>query len=401
MLTAELVRASRRGDKLVVSTLKGATKQRAVELAAIYLQLAREQVGDRYERLKEAWASVDVGPREKKLAGGLLKLIEDRCEFEAQSPVDPRQLRSEVFTLAAELRREHGAAFDRRQVFERLSVGTSHEPSTLEAAMFSDLRSQQVLLGVSAKDAADLVSAYELANYQAVLLRAVKVVAHVRCRDAAQYRALFRALKFRRLLYQIEAEPEGYRITIDGPFSMFESVTKYGLQLALIFPELRRCDELRLIARLRWGKQREALTLEYENKERNPESASVGPIVDEVNRLLEGLEKLDKGWRFSLNDQVLDLPGVGLCVPDVRCERGSERVFVEVMGFWSRDAVFKRVELVERGLSERVVFAASSRLRVSEAVLDDSASSALYVYKGVMSAKAVLERVEALAAARR
>src|SRR5690606_6849837 len=197
----------------------------------------------------EAWASVEVGPREKKLSGGLLKLIEDRCEFEAQSPVEPRDLRSEVFALAAELRREHGANFDRRTVFEKLSAERSHEPSTLEAALFSDLRSQQVLLKVAAKDSADLVADYERANYQAVLLRAVKVVAHVRCRDAAQYRALFRALKFRRLLYEIEAVDEGYRIAIDGPFSMFESVTKYGLQLALIFPELRRCDELRLSAK--------------------------------------------------------------------------------------------------------------------------------------------------------
>jgi predicted nuclease of restriction endonuclease-like RecB superfamily len=271
-----------------------------------------------------------------------------------------------------------------------------HEPESLEAALYSDLRSQQVLLKVEPIDAEHLVEVYDLANYQSVLLRAVKVIAHVRCRDPARYRALFRALKFRRLLYKIEREGEGYRIVIDGPFSLFESVTKYGLQLALVFPELRRCDELRLRAQLRWGKQRQALRFEYDHVERQPEVSSA-PIADDVSRLLDGLRKLDGDWQFSLSDQVLDLPGVGLCVPDICCRRGEQCVFVEVMGFWSRDAVFKRVELVEKGLSERVLFAVSKRLRVSEAVLDDAASSALYVYKGVMSPKAVLSRVRALA----
>jgi hypothetical protein len=46
------------------------------------------------------------------------------------------------------------------------------------------------------------------------------------------------------------------------------------------------------------------------------------------------------------------------------------RVYLEVMGYWSRAAVWKRVELVQAGLAERVLFAVSSRLSVSEEVLD-------------------------------
>jgi uncharacterized protein len=70
------------------------------------------------------------------------------------------------------------------------------------------------------------------------------------------------------------------------------------------------------------------------------------------------------------------------------------------MGFWSREAVWRRVELVEAGLSERILFAVSERLRVSEQVLGEERPGALYVYKKVMNARAVLERVERLAAVR-
>jgi len=94
---------------------------------------------------------------------------------------------------------------------------------------------------------------------------------------------------------------------------------------------------------------------------------------------------------------VLDLPGTGLCVPDLVFSRRRQKIYFEVLGFWSREAVFRRVDLVRRGLSEKILFAVSSRLRVSEEVLDEDDSGALYVYKGAMSARAVAERLESLA----
>jgi hypothetical protein len=95
---------------------------------------------------------------------------------------------------------------------------------------------------------------------------------------------------------------------------------------------------------------------------------------------------------------------VGLCVPDLVFERRREgakreRVYLEVMGYWSRAAVWKRVELVRAGLGERILFAVSSRLRVSEDVLDADLPGALYVYKQTISARAVAERVDSLSGA--
>ena len=97
-------------------------------------------------------------------------------------------------------------------------------------------------------------------------------------------------------------------------------------------------------------------------------------------------------------DTILDLPGVGLCVPDLSFRRGrsKRRVHVEVLGYWSRDAVWKRVELARAGLSEKVLFCASSRLRVSEAVLEDGSNASLLVYKGVIPLARMEEKLEAL-----
>jgi predicted nuclease of restriction endonuclease-like RecB superfamily len=109
----------------------------------------------------------------------------------------------------------------------------------------------------------------------------------------------------------------------------------------------------------------------------------------------------------SSNGAILELPGVGLSVPDLVFERRptgkgrsapEDRVYLEVMGYWSRDAVWKRVELVQAGLAQRVLFAVSAKLRVSEDVLEGDLPGALYVYKQTMSARSVLERLERLCA---
>jgi hypothetical protein len=58
--------------------------------------------------------------------------------------------------------------------------------------------------------------------------------------------------------------------------------------------------------------------------------------------------------------------------------------------------VWKRVEIAKAGLDAHVIFVVSSRLRVSEEVLEDDSASCLYVYKGKMSVKTILDRAELL-----
>ncbi len=402
MLTAELVRARRRAGDLHVRALKGGERERAVELAAVLLDVARGAVGGSRDELRETWRAVEVPARDRRLADGLMKLIEDACEFSAESAHDPPALRSDLFLRAAAARRalQTGQRFDRELVLAEAAAAAGLEPAELERALYSDLRGAQQLLGVESIGATALLARYEHAQIQAVLLRAVRIQAEVRCSSPAAYRALFNKLKFRRLLCSIHPMPGGgYRIDIDGPYSLFESVTKYGLALALVLPALEECDSLRLTADVRWGKKRDALEFRYEHRNRG-EATEEPALPDEVAALVEAFRALGSHWSVEPSSAILDLPGVGLCVPDLvfsHTETG-EQIFLEVLGYWSREAVWRRVELVQAGLDARILFAASSRLRVSEEVLEPGESGALYVYKGVMSARAVARHLDALAA---
>ncbi|MDB4986963.1 MAG: hypothetical protein JWN04_2141 [Myxococcaceae bacterium] len=397
MLTADLVRARRQGTELRVSEIGSKLRPRALALTADFIALAEAHVGQTRAELGEAFASIDVHASEHKLALGLRKLVEDCLEFEMEGAHDPRLLRSEIFVAAARERRALGAgeALDRAAFLAREASARGLTPDLLLRALHADLRQAQVVKSFVPVTPERLVHGYDLAQKQAVLLRAIEVVAEVHCRDPYAYRALFRKLKFFRLLHRIEAlDSGGYRIRIDGPFSMFTSASKYGLELALALPALLACDQHKITSSIRWGKERLPLTFVIEGTAR-AQGDEPARLPDEVDGLLARFAALGSAWSCEPASDILALPGIGLCVPDLRFVHGEtgEVAYLEVMGYWSREAVWKRVELCDKGLSQRVIFAVSTRLRVSEEVLGDATSSELYVYKGALSAREVLRRL--------
>ena len=404
MLTAEMVAARKYKGELRLQRLDAEGREKAQELAEGYLAIAKEHVGRTREELDAAWDDWDAAHPQRRVTAGLRKLVEDACTFEAEPPVDPVELRQRLFRFAAEARRAlpDGERFDRGLALAAVAKSVEMPAEEVDRLLFADTRGAQVLQAAPVLHAAGLVEEYEVAQAQAVLLRAVKITCDVRCAPPAAARAFFRKLKFHQLLFRVEPREEGYRVVVDGPYSLFDAVTRYGVKLALLLPALALADAFSLEADVRWGKAREPLLFRLAGEGGGARADEALP--DDVAVLLAALRNQDSPWQAEVATALLDVPGVGLIVPDLVFRRTGfrEPIYLEVLGYWSREAVFQRLDVVEAGARDqaggraKVLFAVSSRLRVSEEVLPDDASSALYVYKGVMSARAVLERVAAL-----
>ncbi|HEY6079991.1 MAG TPA: DUF790 family protein [Polyangiaceae bacterium] len=403
MLPPELTRARKREGKLTLSALSAAERARAVELSEALLAVARAGQGEAREDVEAGWGAVPAAPKERKLLLGLTHLLEGRAEFSAPSSAEPDRVRRSVFELAARRRAAlvDGVHLDRNQVLQEAGAELGLLPEQVEQALYADLRSAQRLTGGNLPSAAALVSEYELVQVQSVLLRAERIEAEVRASRPDAYRELFRKLKFRQLLCTIQPlSPSGYRLEIDGPMSLFGPTTKYGLELALSLPALLSCGQLTLRAALRWGKRRERLSFEQSYSALVPNDAGAG-VRSEVLELLEALDGARSTWQARPSEELLDLSdrGGGVLVPDLELVRGSERVLVEILGFWSRDAVFRRIEAAAGGLQSRVLFVVSSRLRVSEELLDGAEAASLYVYKGKINPQALLRKADELVGA--
>lgn len=410
MLSADHIDARARGDKLELTEFDAKKRRRAEALLQAYLEQVRFAVGESREEVLLAFRAVPTTPGEKRFAAGLQKLVLDGCDFEESTPLPPAMLRQSVFLAATAERRRLASdeRFDRNVVLRKVAAELGVDATAMESGLYADLPGAHRLIRVTLPEAPFLVSRYELGRAQAVLLKAQDLVIDITTRNPSDARALFRKLKFLQLLFTLNARPEGgYRITVDGPMSLFESSTRYGLRLALALPAIMVCAEWAVVARVVWGARRTRLSfsLAGNSRKRNPIALDSGTAPaaeseeDAIAQLALRLQNLSSAWEVRASEALLDLPGIGLCVPDLEfVDRKTGRtVYFEQLGYWSRAAVWKRVEMVSAGLPYAVVFGVPKQLRVSEAVLDETLPSALYVFPRVPSARALLDHVEAVA----
>jgi uncharacterized protein len=399
MLTADLVRTTRRKDQLFVRPLKAKAREEALIVSAAYVEIFSTGQGHSRDEIDTALAAVDVSNHGQRVAAGLRKLLYDRADFLVPDGPDPVALREAVFRRATEARRAAtmDLPFDRDVVLRETALTLDLTSEALDLALYSDLKSAHRLTGFKKITASDLVALYDISQYQAVLLRASEVVVRAKFKDPGTARGFFRRLKFLRLLYEIKRmKGSTYSIRLTGPHSLFQSGTKYGLQLAIVLGVLFECAPFELDAIVHWGKERDQLSFQLVSEEvvEGPKISTALP--DEIQRFIDGFKKLKSPWSLRRASAVLHLPGSDVCIPDFVCthQETKTKIYFEIMGYWSREAVWRRVDLVESGLKESVLFAVSERLRVSESILQEGERASIYVYKGAIRPKAVLERLD-------
>lgn len=422
MLTADQVRTRRKGHELTITPLNPSDEARMLDVASRLIIIFERASGKKRDALNEELNDIIIQPRLIKVFEGLKKLLFDRSQFESPENITPSELRTLVFQTASKMRAElkDGERFERQNVLIAAAAELDIDFLKLDDVLFADLKGEQRLTQFTKLHPQRLLEEYKLGQEQAVLLRASELNVRVRCTSPSTYRYLFRQLKFRRMLFEINpiyhkqgehiipsvfddlGAPDEYEIKISGPHNLFKSSTKYGLQLALILPTLRICDSWSVSARVHWGKERTALDfyLDHQSSATIPQAELSEDIElpKELESMLGQLKKSKTQWRARRSSKIIHLSGVGVCIPDLifsHPER-KEKVYLELMGYWSREAVWKRVELVQAGIAERIIFAVSSRLRVSEKVLDEDLPSALLVYKGAILLTKLIELLDEL-----
>ena len=185
MLTADLVRARRRGGELALAPLDGKGRAAALELAATLLELARGHAGKTRGELDEVMDAVIGAAADRKLAAGLAKLIWDRTELAESVAIEPEALRHDVFARARDAWAQAGQGgqagqtgqagrFDRTAVLAAVAAERGLTAGDIERGLYADLREAHVVTAPPSITAPHLVEAYDLAQPQAVLLRAVR-----------------------------------------------------------------------------------------------------------------------------------------------------------------------------------------------------------------------------------
>jgi len=399
MLTADLV---------PVRVVKGQVIPRWIDaesadnlgLAAQLIEAFAEAVGRRRGTLDAVLEEILGTGTAFMLHRGLAKLLRDRCCFETAAPQPPETLRAAVFSAASAAWQSGDGAFDRDAVLASAAATCGLEAVDLERSLFADRKDQQVLRDAELPEPRALLDRYNVALAQGVLYRARELEIHLRGLEPREYQALFRQIKFHRLMHAIERRGDGWWVYLDGPVSALRATGRYGLAMASFLPALLHFGGWTLEARLGWGKRRlrKLFTLSAADGLR-PHTRLTGRWLPEEIAALPGrLCELDTGWSARPGEVLIDLGGEGVLVPDILLEHEDGRiVHVEIFGFWNKGAVRRRLRLIKRHAPPGVVVAVLGRLAAGAADEFETLPGEVVVFKRTVLPKKLLCAAERVA----
>lgn len=374
MLTGNLVRVRHVRNKVVPQYLDpNADHWRDVAEQLIYVY-ADAPGHTRSEIDEELSNFVGEGPGQI-VAQGLAKLLDDRCEYETATELDPVKVRETAFRLAAiqrQIAAKTGVRFDRSLTIAQVATEFRQPIDAIELALFADLASEQRVLKFAPITAEQLLHRYNVALAQAVLVRSTKMVIRIWGETPARYRQLFRAIKFHRLICTIqESSNDSYTLTLDGPMSLFSSTQKYGLQLALFLPTLLHCRAFSLHADVRWGAERKPKTFELNATDglrtHTPDFGTFTP--PELTIFQENFEKSISGWEISSEPTPIALKrDSSIWVPDFKLthrKTGSE-LYLELFGYWRKSDIESHYRKLHQHLPGQFLLVISEAMRTDE-----------------------------------
>lgn len=396
MLTGDLVRATVKEGKVkpgFITLEKPSIRERAEQIIACIDGAEGMRRGEIDEELKDLLGDgVD-----QKLFLGLAKLVFDQCEFATQSPIPPKELRQKVWLESARRGPLSVVAVEGANtpaaVYAAVAAELGVEAAGLPDALYADQPAEQRLTKVSGLDASTLVARYNLAIVQALLFSAASVDIRVEHPTPADSRHLLRAVKFQQLCFSATRDGEDLCLHLDGPASLFSQTTRYGLSLAKFLPTL--------VLHARWS-----LRAVVQVKHRKPvleldqDAGLVSHARDagryetrEAEWFAERFEALDSGWVLERDPLPLNQGGEGVVVPDFTFRNGKRVAHLEILGFWRKGTIERRLSLLKKHGPKNLVLAVSKRYCTEKAA---ELPEQVVAFAEVIPAKQVLERIEVL-----
>lgn len=367
MLTSDLAVSYRRGDKIfpfLINPGDARIRRDAEGLIEIFGEFIGATRGALERELEEY---IGTGT-DYKILRGLIKLLNDRCEFETNAPAEPVEIRQKVFL---EAKKSHPVLPDsesRDQVLQAVAEEFQTDKSAISSNLYADLPAQQHLISFDSTLPKDLLDLYNLAQAQALLYKCIEMKIRVAPSDLNNYRAIFGWIKHFGLIHSIIGNSaNGYEITLTGAASLFHRSQKYGIQMAVFLPALLLCKDWKLRAEI---VQKKGKNLFFELV--SSQSEIVSNRFDEtpyenpdIQKLRKNWEKFSGDWELKENREVIDL-GRTAFVPDlVLISPEKEKVYLDILGFWTPKTLQKRLEEFASAGFRKFIIAASQELRGS------------------------------------
>ena len=404
MLTKDLVRFSLKGTAVKPDFIDPSNPA-LIGLAENLLAVFRESVGKTRSQVEEESKVIIDGAETSALfARGLEKLLMDRLEFETAADEDLIAWRHQLFLQTSQLlSRDDFPTLD--DYHQALTKQQGKPVETIADTLFSDLPENQRALHFKSFSAERLLHRYNVAHVQWLLLNAHALTISTKKQETKAWRQFFRHLRFHQLLANISKNKAGtFKITVDGPMSLFQQTKKYGLSLATFFPAVLHLSEWKLQADIHLRKRKpKRLVLDHTAGLRPYSGHFLAHIPEEIAMFQKLFQEQETAWKLAPADDFIRLPGDAYGFADFGLEHPSGKALgLECFHAWHGGPLTHRlIQLEDLDEAPPLLLGVDRKLAKDPAVAARLEESSYFqkwgfLFRDMPSPKAILKLLKSL-----
>ncbi len=392
MLQSNLLVTRKRKGKIRPVFIKKSQANLAV--AENVINLFSECVGKKYSVLSGLFGELEESAEgDYRFLRGLFALLERRLVME-----EPIQnsflLRQNVFEAASG--KPVTSQEDRMAVFEEVSCRLGLSVKELEEGLWAD--EDLVVQDFLSPSPDELLDSYNLSLLQTLLFKADLLEISLTDPDTLQLRGLLRRLGFYGLMYDIWKSGNGINLVVAGPLSVLKLTRKYGVAIAKFIPSVICMGNWSLKSRILDG--RDVFTFQLSEEEFSVYfgggSAEVGnkPVFDSVveKDFFRRFNSLGTKWTLRREPEPL-ISGRVVMFPDFCFEGFSQKIFMEIVGFWTPEYLEKKTKKLET--FPGLIVCVNEALRCSPNLRLPQGSEKIIFYKKTIPLNKILKILKA------
>jgi predicted nuclease of restriction endonuclease-like RecB superfamily len=394
MLTKTLVKYKTRAGRVVPAFVdcKDAALQRLAERLILLFQ---EAVGQTFGEIEEAagLATEELGAN-LEFAKALTKLLSDRCD-EMPDDASVETERWQLLEEAQKIRQSVKQTLTPEQMLDFVAASLSGKTttalsgSTLPDRLYADLPALRKISGFKSLEPRELLELYNCALVQGMLLHARSVTISLHETTLADRRAIFRLLKFHRLMAEVENEVDldGQRkklvFHLSGPLSLFDQAQTYGLRLATFFPHILHLPRWAVKAELQLKKKNLTLELDQKTGLVSFYQKSRSYVPNELLACLDLFNKKNASWQAEAGAEFVNIGRQSYCFPDLTLTNSAgAKVHVELFHRWHAGQLAGRLQALEKSTQQQIFVGISKALEKNPKVAALIKSSGWFSQKG-------------------
>ena len=413
MLQSSLIRAKIRKGK-IYPVFADINNVRDVELASTMIDRFKSAVkngetkGSTASSVKELEYYYDY-----RLVRGFYSLLERQSVFKSKADyhgIDPILLRRKVFEESS----KRGFAlteYERGRIMSDIAKAFNINSNMLEELLMSDMDDNLLIIELKPISVDKLIASYNLSLIQTLLFKCVTFECKVS--SGVEWKYLLRDVKRLGLMYMLEYDDNNNssnkkvsNITciVDGPLSIFKMTEKYGTSIARLIPTIVNAREWYIRA---WIVRDSNRARSYEftlsskdnvmlDKSRDPSTnlydyngKSITIYDSSIEeRFANTFINYDTGWRLVREPEPIVVSNKAF-IPDFAFEKGNIRVYLEIVGFWTKEYIERKLQKIRELRVERsdidIIVAIDKELECSKHSIVSSIASNnvnVIVYEG-------------------